>query len=85
MAVKCHYWEEIYNCIVARANLKVSFRPKCVKSHHGLLVSLLNTVACDFTVTVVFRWLPLQCHIEAPDIHNLQTLGRPWKICRGEI
>lgn len=53
-------------------------------AHHGLLVSFLNGVTGDFRVAVVLWRLPLECHIEAPDIHDLQGLRGPRQIYRGE-
>lgn len=52
----------------------------CAQSHHGLPVSLLNGVAGDLTVTVVLRRLPLQRHVESPNVDDPQKLGGPRKI-----
>lgn len=60
-------------------------RCSCVVSHHCFLVGLLNGVPRYFTVSVVLWWLPLQCNIESPNIHNLQSLRGAWEIYRGEI
>ena len=52
------------------------------QAHHGLRVSLLNRVPPEFCVPVVLGRLPLQSHIEAPRLCNLDILGRTWLICR---
>lgn len=53
-------------------------------SHHCLLVGFLNGVTRYVTVAVIFRWLPLQGHIKAPHIHNLQGFRGSWEIYTGE-
>ena len=52
------------------------------QAHHGLHVSLLNRVPPEFCVPVVLGRLPLQSHIEAPRLCNLDILGRTWLVCR---
>lgn len=53
--------------------------PGCY-SHHGLLVSLLNGVAGDLAVPVVLGRLPLQRHVESPNVDDLQHLRGPREI-----
>ena len=58
---------------------------KSLVSHHGLLISFLNGVTSNLTVTIVLWWLPLKCHIETPRIENLKSLWGPREIYRWEI
>lgn len=52
----------------------------------SLHVGLLDGVADDLTVAIVFGWLPLQCSIEPPDVCDVHSDGRTglvWWVCEG--
>ena len=49
-------------------------------NHHGLLVRLLDGVAGDGGVAVVFGGAPVQGHVSSPHLFDGHGLGRPGQV-----